>query len=107
METLPSKNNRQEITSIPSDKVIRISEKLLEVNLLIGFKMDGEEILAWAKELDKLMTYEELEKLPFILDCFKRNELPFDNNQGIRNIFNALPMVTKTETGFKVLRAIW
>lgn len=105
--SLPAKRNQQAITLTHSARALRIGEKLTEVNMLIGFKMDGPEIMSWADDLDRLMSYEQLEKLPFILDCFKTNELNYDHNRGIRNIFDALPRVEKTETGFRVLKQIW
>jgi hypothetical protein len=69
--------------------------------------MEGEEIMTWAMELDRLMSFDELEKLPFILDAFKRQDLPYEHSQGIRNFFKVLPYVIKTETGFRILRGIW
>lgn len=90
-----------------SDRGVRIAKKLIEINSLVGYQLSAEDIIAWSADCDRLMSPEDLEKLPFILDCFKTMRLPFDNNLGIRNLFRALPMVEKTETGFQALRAIW
>ena len=104
---VPQGSNQQGTSLVPSERTKRIAKKLLELNTLVAFPIDGPEILEWARELDRLMSYDELEKLPFILDSFKRGDLPFDANQGIRNIFHATKQVRKTETGFEILRAIW
>lgn len=107
MEKGLQKNNRQETTLIPSANAIRISNKLLDVNMLVGFPMSGEDIVVWSIDLDRLCEYEELLKLPFLMDCFKKDEIIWDRTLGIQNIFRGLRQIEKTETGFKVLKAIW
>jgi hypothetical protein len=104
------KSQAQETSLTPSVRAVRIADKLLQLGMLSDYPMNeafGEKMVEWAMDLDRLMTYEDLEKLPFILDCFKTNELNYDHNRGIRNIFDALPRVEKTETGFRVLKSIW
>ena len=106
-QSLPQRSSPHGITLIPSVRAIRIAEKLLDINLLINYKMEGEEIMTWAMELDRLMSFDELEKLPFILDAFKTQQLPYEHHLGIRNFFKVLPCVVKTENGFKILKGIW
>jgi hypothetical protein len=69
--------------------------------------MEGEELVTWAMEIDRLVPNEELRKLPFILDCFKTTELPYNHNEGIRNIFNAFKLVYEEDGKFKIRKAIW
>jgi hypothetical protein len=109
MENLPDKrNNQQGITLIPSNRAVKVAEKLLDVNMLLPFKMEGDEIMLWALDLDRLLPDEELQKLPFLLDCFKTNEIYYDYKCGIQNIFSGLKQIKRLENGeFKVLKAIW
>lgn len=107
-QEIVKRNSLPENILIPSKRVITIAEKLVEVNLLINYKMDGEEITTWAAEIDRLMPPEDVRKIPFVLDCFKKEELPYNHNEGIRNFFKAVKMVTVDEEGnFKILKAIW
>ncbi len=70
--------------------------------------MEGSEIMQWACDLDRLLSGEELEKLPFLLDCFKKEDLYYDHKLGIQNIFSGLKQIKRLENGeFKVLKAIW
>lgn len=79
----------------------------MDVNLLVGFPMSGQEVLAWSMDLDRLCSYDDLAKLPFLLDCFKTDEIIWDRTIGIQNIFRGIKQIEKTETGFRVLKAIW
>lgn len=108
MENLPAKkDNHLPSTLIPSKRVVRISEKLLEVNMLLAYRLEGPELVQWAQDIDRLMPTEELEKLPFILDCFKTGEIVYEEKLGIRNIFNATKIVYKEDGKFKIRRAVW
>lgn len=70
--------------------------------------MEGHEIMQWAVDLDRLLSDEELAKLPFLLDCFKKEDLYYDAKLGIQNIFSGLRQIKRLENGeFKVLKAIW
>ncbi len=71
--------------------------------------MEGNDLLAWAFELDRLLTAEEMHKLPFLLDCFKTTEIEYDHKLGIQNIFSGLKQVKWDEEKKKyiVLKAIW
>jgi len=75
--------------------------------MLLVYKLEGEELVAWAQDINRLASQEDLEKLPFILDCFKTGELIYDKNEGIRNIFSAMKIVYKEEGNFKIRKAIW
>ncbi len=103
------KRNQHQNTSIAiSDKRVKaISRKLTEVNMLVAFKMEGSEIIAWASELNRLLPNEELKKIPFILDCFKTETLVYDKSIGIQNFFRAVKIVYEENGEFKIRKAIW
>jgi len=69
--------------------------------------MEGQEIVDWALELNRLMSIEDLKKLPFILDSWKKNELIYDQKIGIQNFFIAAKQVKLEDGQFKILRTIW
>lgn len=107
-EIVKRDNQTPGIISTPSKRVITIAEKLVEVNMLINYKVEGEEIVHWAAEVDRLMEPEDVRKIPFVLDCFKTGQLEYNHNEGIRNFFKAVKMVALGEDGnYKILKAIW
>lgn len=66
--------------------------------------MDGPIVLAWAKDIERLAPMEDLEKLPFLMDCFKTNRIPWDKTIGIQNFFVNFKFIRKEENGrFKIL----
>jgi len=80
----------------------------MEVNELIAFKMDVTDILHWTNEIERLLPGTEPEKIAFLIDCYKKEDLFWDKSKGIQNIFSGLKQIKKLENGeFKVLKAIW
>lgn len=109
MEKLPTKNNQQQITSITCERSVKqIAKIIVDVNKLVAFQLDGPILTSWAEDIDRLMTPEGKEKLPFLMDCFKTGKLFYDKSEGIQNIFNNLKFIKKVgDNKFEILRAIW
>lgn len=99
---------QQGITStISKDHVKLVSGLFLGLNDLVAFKMTGPEIESWATDVLRLCPQADLEKLPFLIDCFKTEAIEFDKTKGIQNIFRGLKQIIKTEKGFEVLKPMW
>jgi len=77
------------------------------VNDLLDFKRSGEEVHSWAQDVERLAPGTDLEKLKFLLDCFKTERLVWDKTKGIQNIFIGLKQIKKTDNGYEVLKNIW
>lgn len=93
--------------STVSDKCVRIAKVVVDVNMLVGFPMQAEEIVEWSAELERMLPDSELHKLKFMFDCYKRDELVWDKQKGIQNIFNGLKMIGKNEEGYYLRKPIW
>lgn len=109
MGNLPEhqRNKAQESGLILSDQTKAIVKAVAEVNELVAYKMENETILHWSLEVERLAPGTEPEKLAFLIDCFKTEQLYWDRNVGIQNIFGGLKQIKKTEKGYQLLKAIW
>ena len=106
-QTLSTGNQAPTILSTLSKREIAIAKVLVDVNNLIAFKMEAEEIGRWTKHLNRLVEKEEMKKLPFLMDCFMRGEIAYDRNEGIQNIFRGLKLIAMEEGKFRVLKPIY
>lgn len=107
MENKLQRSQQPGTLSTISDKTKRIAKVVVDVNMLTGFPMQVEEIVAWSAELERLLPNSELHKLKFMFDCYKRDELVWDKSKGIQNIFNGLKMIGKNEEGYYLKKQIW
>lgn len=109
MENLPNhqRNKAHENGLILSNQTKALVKSVAEVNELVAFKMENETVLHWALEVERLAPGTKPEKLSFLIDCFKTEQLYWDRNLGIQNIFGGLKQIKETETGYKLLKAIW
>jgi hypothetical protein len=54
------------------------------------------------------MAFDDLRKLPYLLDCFKTGEVTWDKSEGIQNLFRGVKLIEEVEEGkFKLNRPIW
>lgn len=106
METLPDrqKNNQPENGLVLSENTKAIITQVAEVNELVVFKLENEVILHWAQEVERLVPGTTPEKLRFLMDCFKTEQLVWDNKKGIQNILVSLKYIREKEGGgYKLL----
>lgn len=76
--------------------------------MLVAFPLSAPDILQWAAELERLMPFDDLRKLPFLMDSFKTGEILWDKAEGIQNIFKGVKLIEETAPGeFKINRPIW
>jgi hypothetical protein len=79
-----------------------------DVNKLVGFRIEPEQLLSWALDVDRLAPDASPAKISFLLDAFKTGEIEWDRNQGIQNIFQWLPRIrVNSELKFEILKARW
>ncbi len=76
---------------------------LTTFNQLRSFKLDIIEMLEWKDTIIKLLPKLEIPALVYAIDKMILGELPYDRNEGIQNIFNALKKIEKTQTGFRIM----
>lgn len=89
------------LTELPrSTRAKAVSKVLVQVNKLVGFPLDAQEVISWSNDLDRLAPDLEMEELNFIMDCFKRSDIEWDHRKGIQNIFEARKVVELTNKGF-------
>lgn len=92
---------------ILSDKAKAISKVIIDVNDLVDFKKDVTELLHWSADIERLEVDLDMEKLKFLMDCFKTEKIMWDKTKGIQNIFAGLKQIKKIENGYVVLRNIY
>lgn len=100
---LPQKNQTPTTSLTISDSTKAFARVLVSVNELLAYKLEGEEILRWSIDVDRLAPGTDPEALAFILDCFKTERLYWDRNKGIQNIFFGLKRITKTNNGYRII----
>ena len=92
---------------ITSDRHKEIIRAIAPINTIFPYKMDQDEMIMWAKDIDDLAPDTEPEKLMFLVKCFKTDEIVWDSKLGIQNVLRGLKRIVKTEAGYQVLRPIW
>lgn len=107
MEKLPQKSKAPTTSLILSEGTKAMSKAMVAVNDCLPFKLEGEEILRWSMDVQRLWPEAEPGMLAFLIDQFKTEELVWDKTKGIQNIFRGLQRIRKTETGYKLLRDIY
>jgi len=86
-------------TLTTSDQAKALARALVHVNRFVGFPIPGEEIVAWAGDIERLAPNSTVEELAFLMDRFKTGELEWDKQEGITNIFRGLRRVRRDEDG--------
>lgn len=97
MENLEKRNQHGTLLTL-SEKVKDLVRIIVDVNLIIAYKLDVEDLKRWAVDLDRLVPELSLDQLRFIFDCFKLETIEFDKTVGIQNIHRALKL-TYMEAG--------
>lgn len=80
---------------------------MYQFNQLRAFSLTEIEMVEWARSIERLTVDLDMDALNFVIDQMKCGNMEYDKTIGIQNIFNALKRIEKTETGYKILRAIW
>ena len=87
-------NKIQKTNSLPSthleSKEQEIAMKLYYVNILTPFRVDDSILELWSITVNRLLPDLETEELQSLMDAFMKNEVEFDRNLGIQNIFIGL-----------------
>lgn len=78
-----------------------------EVNQLIDFKLTGEEIVEWTKEILRLAPSTPISQLRFVLDCFKTGKIEWVKHEGIQNFFRGLRETRWDGFGWTIARNVW
>lgn len=108
------KRQTQGILSTPSNSVQKLSPKgvrilkvIVNVNDCVPFKLDLTDLSNWSQDLERLCSDSELHKLRFLMDCFKTDQIVWDQKKGIQNIFNGLKRINKNEKGeYEIMETI-
>lgn len=100
------KHQQQEKSLTISDKQKSILKVIADVNMLQGFPIQFDELKVWSADIERLSGAGN-DELRFLFDCFKTNELVWDRNMGIQNIFNGLKLVWKDNGVLKLRKTVW
>lgn len=103
---LPTKRQSQQIVSVtlPNDAIIRA---VYQFNQLRAYSLTEIEMMEWARSIERLLPDLDIDALNFLIDKMKTGEMEYDKAVGIQNIFNGMKKIEKTESGYKILKAIW
>ena len=88
------KNNQ--LTKSPETHLVnslkqgKIAFILTDINDVLSYDMDAHKIANWAKHIDRILPELDLDKLRLVIDRILTGEFPYNQNNGIQNIFNAL-----------------
>lgn len=78
------------------------------VNDLYGFvKLDPDGLIHWAKEIDRLDPELDPRKLAFLIDCFKKNVIEYNQRESMQNIFRGLNEIDEDLGTFKRRSFTW
>lgn len=90
-----------------SEHQIALFKTIGEVNSLVSFKLEIEDLLAWTLDLERLRPHTTKEELAWLIDQFKTGEIVWDRNQGIQNLFVNLKKIVKENGVYRLLKPIW
>lgn len=90
-----------------SPQLKEYSLMVAEVNQLIDFKLTGEEIVEWTKEILRLAPSTPTSQLRFVLDCFKTGKIEWVKHEGIQNFFRGLRETRWDGFGWTIARNVW
>jgi hypothetical protein len=96
------KHEKQEVSIRQKD----IMKVIADVNMLQGFPIQFDELKVWSADIERLSGASN-DELIFLFDCFKTNELVWDRNMGIQNIFNGLKLVWGDNGVLKLRKTVW
>lgn len=78
-----------------------------EVNKLLPFELNPQQLIEWSQDVDRLMPGIELERIAFLFDLYKTEQLLWDKTKGIQNIFSGLKFIGKNEQGYYLKKRVW
>lgn len=61
----------------------------------------------WAADVLRLCPDVEPGRIDFLLDLYKTEQLMWDRNKGIQNIFTGLRFIGKNEKGYYLKKRVW
>lgn len=102
MENELQANQPQGTSLILSEPVKEIARVIIEVNSLLGYKLDVQDVVQWSRDIDRLLPGIEPERIAFLLDQYKTTRFTWDTKLGIQNIFIGLKWIGKTESGYEI-----
>ncbi len=80
---------------------------VLQVNKLLPFELSGPQVVDWTDDIIRLAPDVEADRLKFLFDLFKTEQLLWDRNKGIQNIFTGLKFIGKNEQGYYLRKRVW
>ena len=83
-----------------------IAKIIVHVNDLVPFPHEVDTLIRWAQDIEKYLPGIELEKLAFLIDCFKQDKIEWNKSKGIQNIFNGIKEITADGDGYTVRQHI-
>lgn len=98
---------RQENSLILSDTHAELILVVAEVNSLIPFALDKNQLIDWAADVLRLAPGVKPAKLAFLFDLFKTEQIVWDRNRGIQNIFAGLLRIGENEKGYYLKKRVW
>lgn len=97
MENKPVKSSQSTAGLQISDRSKLLVPVVVHVNLLIPFRMERDEVTMWANSIAEIAPDVTPNKLRFVLDLFKADELEWDRTKGIQNIFSGLKFIAEED----------
>lgn len=73
-----------------SEKEVQIAGEIYGINQLVPYPLNSLQIADWAISINKLLPDLKISDLERLIDDFKKDELEWNYNKGIQNIFNGL-----------------
>ena len=80
-----------------SEPVKAMVKAVVHVNMILPFKLDNQELVMWSDSVVDLVPEATPQKIKFLLDLFKMDELEWDRSKGIQNIFTGLKFIYEEE----------
>src|SRR5689334_2389357 len=84
---------KQESSLTISEAHAKIIVAIGEVNKLGAFPLGKDELTDWASDVMRLSPEVESQRLDFLFDLYKTEQLVWDRNKGIQNIFSGLRLI--------------
>lgn len=106
MNLIKSNGHQSSVVTLTKDQQ-ELCNELSKINRLRDYKLTDMELIGWADSICATLEVIHLPAIKFAIDKMISGEIEYDRNLGVKNIFEALKRIRRTDKGFEVKNFTW
>lgn len=106
MNLIKSNGHQSSVVTLTKDQQ-ELCNELSKINRLRDYKLTELELIAWVDSIYGILEVVHLPAIKFAIDKMISGEIEYDRNLGVKNIFEALKRIRRTDKGFEVKNFTW